>query len=104
MKEIKCTTSNCEHNLKCKCLAGVISIGKNTKCVSRIKRDGGSLAQSFADIEAGDDMFEEEKLEALVQCSAPCCFNNGGVCANSRVSVDDATFSAKCKTFVKKNS
>ena len=103
MREITCETSNCEHNLKCKCLAGVISVGENAKCISRIKRDGGALAQNFADVEAGEDMFEEDKLEALVQCSAPCCFNNGGVCANSHIKVEDGIFSAKCKTFTKKH-
>lgn len=102
MREINCETSNCEHNLKCKCLAGVISVGENAKCTSRIKRDGGPLAQSFADIEASDDLFEEEKLESLVQCSAPCCFNNGGVCAHTAIDVRDSLFSAKCKSFVKK--
>ena len=31
MKEIICETSNCEHNLKCRCLAGIISVGDGAK-------------------------------------------------------------------------
>ena len=41
MEKINCATSNCEHNIKGVCLAGVISIGENAKCLSRIKREGG---------------------------------------------------------------
>ncbi|UKI20997.1 MAG: hypothetical protein L6V83_05310 [Christensenella sp.] len=62
MEKINCATSNCEHNLKGVCLAGVISIGENAKCMSRIKREGGALAQNFADVEAGDDVFEKKTL------------------------------------------
>ena len=62
MKEIDCQTSHCEHNLKCKCMAGIISVGDNAKCLSRIKRDGGALAQSFADVEAGEE-FRERRLD-----------------------------------------
>ncbi len=102
MKQINCSTSNCEHNLKNKCLAGVISIGENAKCVSRIKREGGALAQNFADVEAGNDVYEND-LESLVQCSATdCAFNNSGLCANEQIDVRDTAFSTKCKTYVKK--
>ncbi len=101
MKQINCATSNCEHNLKGKCLAGVISVGENARCISRIKREGGALAQNFADVEAGEDMFDE-KLESLVQCSAECAFNNNGLCANEQIDVRDTAFSTKCKTFLKK--
>lgn len=59
MEKINCATSNCEHNLKGVCLAGVISIGENAKCMSRIKREGGALAQNFADVEAGDDVLKK---------------------------------------------
>ena len=101
MEKISCSTSNCEHNLKGVCLAGVISIGDNAKCMSRIKREGGGLAQNFADVEAGDDIYEKD-LESLVQCSAgECAFNSNGLCANSRIEVKDTAFSTKCKTYMK---
>ncbi len=100
MKQINCSTSNCEHNLKNKCLAGVISISESAKCISRIKREGGALAQNFADIEAGDDVMQTD-LESLVQCSAECAFNNNGLCANEQIDVRDAAFSTKCRTFIK---
>lgn len=100
MKQINCSTSNCEHNLKNKCLAGVISISENAKCVSRIKREGGALAQNFADIEAGDEIMHTD-LESLVQCSAECAFNNNGLCANEQIDVRDSAFATKCRTFIK---
>ncbi len=99
MKHIKCETSNCEHNLKCVCLAGIISVGDNAKCLSRIKREGGALAQSFADVEAGDD-FYDEKADNIVQCSAECAFNSSGICAAERINVKDGFFNTKCKTRV----
>lgn len=99
MKNIKCETSNCEHNLKCRCLAGIISVGDNAKCMSRIKREGGSLAQSFADVEAGEDIFDE-KFDNIVQCSADCAFNNKGICTAEEIEVKDGLFTTKCKTRV----
>ena len=102
MEKINCATSNCEHNLKGVCLAGVISISENAKCISCIKREGGALAQNFADVEAGDDIYDKD-LESLVQCAASdCAFNNSGLCANSQISVKDSAFSTKCKTYLKK--
>ncbi len=101
MKRINCSTSNCEHNIKGVCLAGVISIGDNARCISRIKREGGALAQNFADVEAGDDVFEDN-MGSLVQCSAECAFNAGGLCANERIDVRDSMWQTKCKTYMKK--
>ena len=97
MKEINCTTSSCEHNVKCKCLAGVIAIGDNAKCLSKIKRDGGALAQSFADVEAGEDFFGES-TEVVVQCTADCALNHNGMCTAEKIDVDDVLFGTKCKT------
>ncbi len=99
MKTINCTTSNCEHNIKCQCLAGIISVGDNAKCLSRIKREGGSLAQSFADVEAGEDFFED-KPDCMVQCAASCAFNSGGVCSCESIDVKDGMMTTRCKTRV----
>lgn len=99
MKEINCKTSNCEHNVKCKCLAGIIAVNESGKCLSRIKRDGGALAQSFADVEAGEEFFGET-AESIIQCSASCAFNSGGVCSCDKITVDDALFGTKCKSRV----
>ena len=101
MKKINCSTSNCEHNLKNRCMAGVISVSDNARCISRIKREGGALAQNFADIEAGGDIYEKD-MEALVQCSAECVFNNNGLCANNSIDVRDTAFSTKCRTYEKR--
>ncbi len=97
MKKIKCETSNCEHNIKCVCTAGIISIGDNAKCLSKIKREGGQIAQSFADIEAGED-FYDEKCDCIVQCMSDCCFNEKGLCSCQDINVKDGVFSTKCKT------
>ena len=97
MKEIICETSDCEHNLKCRCLAGIISVGENAKCLSRIKREGGALAQSFADVEAGEE-FEGTPKDSIVQCSAECALNGGGVCSADKITVKDSLFRAKCRS------
>lgn len=97
MKEIICETSSCEHNLKCRCLAGIISVGDGAKCLSRIKREGGALAQSFADIEAGEE-FHGTVDDSIVQCSASCALNSSGMCTAEKITVKDSVFSAKCKT------
>ncbi len=97
MKEIDCKTSNCEHNVKCKCLAGIIAVGESAKCMSRIKRDGGALAQSFADVEAGEE-FSSEDLDCIVQCSAECKHNRNGICSAEKIDVDDVLFGTKCQT------
>lgn len=99
MKRINCETSNCEHNLKCRCLAGVIAVGDGAKCLSRIKREGGALAQSFADVEAGEDFFDET-ADCVIQCTADCAFNSGGVCSAEKIDVKDGLFAAKCRTRV----
>ena len=96
MKEIFCQTSNCEHNVKCRCLAGIISVGDNAACLSRIKREGGALAQSFADVEAEGD--------SIVQCSAECALNSKGVCTAEKITVKDGFFSTKCRSKVSPNS
>ena len=97
MKEIICETSDCEHNLKCRCLAGIISVGENAKCLSRIKREGGALAQSFADVEAGEEL-EGAPKDSIVQCSAECALNGGGVCSADKITVKDSLFRAKCRS------
>ena len=97
MKEIICETSSCEHNLKCRCMAGIISVGDGAKCLSRIKREGGALAQSFADVEAGEE-FHGADRDSIVQCSAECALNTGGLCSAEKITVRDKLFSAKCKS------
>lgn len=97
MKEIKCKTASCEHNIKCTCLAGIIAVGENAKCLSRLKRDGGALAQSFADVEAGEEFFGD-KTDSIVQCSAECALNANGLCSAETIDVEDALFGTKCKT------
>ena len=102
MKEIICETSNCEHNLKCRCLAGIITVGETAACRSRIKREGGALAQSFSDVEAGEE-FHGTAVDSIVQCSAECSYNANGMCSAEKITVKDAMFKAKCKSRVAPN-
>lgn len=101
MKKILCHTANCEHNLKNTCFAGVISIGENAKCDSKIKRDGGVLAQAFADVEASEELDKLSNTEAIVQCDADCIYNRDNVCTCDEIVVDDKMLSTKCKTRIK---
>ncbi|MGN1096707.1 MAG: DUF1540 domain-containing protein [Christensenellales bacterium] len=98
MKKILCHTSNCEHNLKNTCFAGVISIGETAKCMSKIKRDGGVLAQAFADVEASEELDKLSDTEAIVGCDANCIYNHDRVCSCEEIVVDDKLLSTKCKT------
>jgi hypothetical protein len=97
MKSINCETSNCEHNIKCKCLAGIISVGDNAKCKSRLRREGGALAQSFADVEAGEEFYGEVH-DSVVQCASPCALNSSGICSAETIDVKDVITGTKCKT------
>jgi hypothetical protein len=99
MKNLKCTTSSCEHNLKNQCLAGVITVGETAKCLSKIKREGGALAQAFADIEAAEELDFRVSSGNIVQCDATNCKHNlNNICSADEILVDDTILSTKCKT------
>lgn len=73
---------------------------QNALAVSSARAD--RLRQNFADVEAGEDVFDKD-LESLVQCAAgECAFNNNGLCANAQIDVKDTAFATKCKTYLKK--
>ena len=44
MDNIICHTVNCEHNVKSRCVAGIVNITEKGVCASKIKREGGILA------------------------------------------------------------
>jgi hypothetical protein len=96
MKGLKCTTSNCEHNVKCHCTAGIINVGENAVCCSKIKRVGGALSQTFADMEAAVDMDTLANEEVLVQCDAECKFNSNSKCTREHLLVEDSIIKTKC--------
>lgn len=99
MMQLKCTTSNCQHNLKCHCNAGVISITDKAVCDSKIKRAGGALEQTFRELEAGDELLND--APSAVRCDAVCVYNEGGYCRSTSLLVSDNMLNTKCATRIK---
>ncbi len=98
MDNLICHTVNCEHNVKSRCLAGIVSISNKGVCNSKIKREGGILAQTFADIEASED-FGVERMENTVACASDnCVFNSRGVCSADHIVVEDGITKTRCFT------
>ena len=75
MKELKCTTANCEHNKCERCYANTIEITEKGVCKTKAKRDGGALSQLFENYEAGAN-FELDEFFTLLNCNADCIYNN----------------------------
>lgn len=101
MKDLKCTTANCEHNKLGKCRAGIIHIDTKGFCATKMKRDGGILAQDFSDFEAANAEEPENETDTFVECQANCVFNNNNVCTKDGIKVSDGIFKTKC--FSKRN-
>ncbi len=96
MTNLKCTTANCVHNLKCHCNAGVVTVDERGLCDTKIKRAGGALEQTFREIEAGDDFIPDAPLS--VECTADCVYNKDNVCTASAIYVNDSFARTKCAT------
>lgn len=67
-------------------------------CDSKIKRAGGTLEQTFAELEAADDMLQD--APETVRCDADCLYNSDNKCCASSILVSDTVFRTKCKTRV----
>lgn len=100
MMQLKCTTSNCQHNLKCHCNAGLITINEKGVCESRIKRAGGALEQTFKELEASDEFLND--APSVVQCSASCVYNENNRCKATSLLVGDKFLNTRCATRIKK--
>ncbi len=96
MDQLKCTTRNCIHNLKGHCNASVIGIDKKGVCATKMKRLGGTLEQTFAELEAADEFLQSSP--AIVQCDADCVFNRDRLCRATSIFVKDKFMSARCQT------
>jgi len=79
-------------------MAGVITIGENAKCLSKVKREGGVLAQAFADVEAAEELDIRAVSDNIVQCNAECNFNDGNICTAQEITVADGLVLTKCKS------
>lgn len=98
MDKLICHTVNCEHNVKSRCAAGIVNITEKGVCASKIKREGGILAQTFADIEAAED-FGTRSIENTVTCASVKCEHNcDGVCAADHIVVEDGLSKTRCFT------
>jgi hypothetical protein len=99
MDMLICHTSNCEHNVKSKCLAGIVSVNEKGVCLTKVKREGGILSQTFADIEAAEDFDILDTNHSSVQCKcSECVHNDIGLCYADHIVVDDALIRTKCIT------
>ena len=92
MMQLKCTTANCQHNLKCHCNAGVIAIDEKGVCDSKIKRAGGALEQTFRELEAGDELLND--APSAVRCDADCIYNEDDFCRATSLSASFCRYSA----------
>ncbi len=99
MMQLKCTTSNCQHNLKCHCNAGLITVSEKACCDSKIKRAGGALEQTFKELEAGEEFLND--APSVVQCYASCIYNKNDRCSATSLLVNDIMLSTKCATRIK---
>lgn len=99
MMQLKCTTSNCQHNLKCHCNAGLITVDERGACVSKIKRAGGALEQTFKEMEASDEFLND--APSVVQCMADCIYNDNRHCTATSLLVHDKLMNTKCATRIK---
>jgi hypothetical protein len=103
MKGLTCTTSTCEYNRGCHCNAGVINIGKNGVCTTKVKREYGALGQLFENrrdgFEAAEDFDYGKNEELLIQCdSVKCIYNKDALCRSGVVNVGNGFLKTKCFT------
>ncbi len=99
MNQLKCTTVNCQHNLKNHCNAGIIAVSDRAVCDSKIKRAGGALEQTFAELEASEEFLAD--APNVVQCDAECLYNRDNLCTATSILVADTILGTKCKTRIK---
>jgi hypothetical protein len=77
----------------------MIGVSDTAVCDTKIKRAGGALEQTFAELEAGEEFLSE--APAVVQCEAECLYNTDKKCTAHSLLVADSVFRTKCKTRIK---
>jgi len=97
MKGLRCTTSNCEYNRNMHCTAITVDISKRGVCRTKMKREGGMLAQVFENFEAASEL-DLEFQDVTVRCSAECLFNVNRICGRDAINVEDGFVNTKCFT------
>ena len=97
--EIKCTTSNCEHHFRNRCMLGAVEVDTKGICVSKLKRAGGAYAQAVAEFEIASEIQPSDILPNEISCGCTACqFNKNKVCISTEIMVGDSFFSTKCFT------
>ena len=95
MKGLRCTTANCEYNRNLHCTAIAVDISPRAVCNTKMKREGGMLAQVFENFEAANELDVEYK-DVTVHCDAECLYNINRVCGRDSITVEDGIVSTKC--------
>ena len=97
MQNLKCTTCNCEFNLRNHCNARVVDINEKFVCTTRIKRKGGAYAQAVAEFEFSDELFNLSATEPAVICNATNCIHNKDrSCMRETLLIGDSLIKTKC--------
>ena len=96
MDNIICHTVNCEHNVKSRCVAGIVNITEKGVCASKIKREGGILAQTFSEIEAAEDFGTGTIENSVTYAAVKCAYNSDGVCTADQIDIKHGTTQPKC--------
>lgn len=68
-------------------------------CDTKIKRAGGALEQTFAELEASEEFLSD--APGVVQCYAECVYNKDGRCTANSLLVGDMMLNTKCATRIK---
>ena len=79
-------------------MAGIIDIGANGVCKSKVKREGGELSQIFANYEAAPEADVLNNVDTVVQCAADCIFNVNSMCGLEAINIEDGLLRTKCMT------
>lgn len=95
MKGLRCTTSNCEYNRNTHCTAISVDISSRAVCNTKMKREGGILAQVFENFEASTEL-DYEFQDVAVKCSADCLYNVNRLCGRDSITVEDGFINTKC--------
>ena len=97
MQKLKCTTCNCEFNIRNHCNAKVIDVSEKGVCTTRIKRKGGAYAQAIAEFEFSDELFSLSQDEPSVICNATtCAYNSDHTCTRDSLLIGDSLIRTKC--------
>ena len=97
MQNLKCTTCNCEFNIRNHCNAKVIDLNEKAVCTTRIKRKGGAYAQAVAEFEFSDELFAPRADEPAVICNmTSCAHNKDRACTRETILIGDSLIKTKC--------